>query len=53
MNEIEQMANQYGVSLDYALETFEAVSCSKKHLKIALEKKQFTKWQPIEDIGLR
>lgn len=53
MNEIEQMANQYGVSLDYALETFEAVSCSKKHLKVALEKKQFTKWQPIEDIGLR
>ena len=39
MTEIEQMANQYGVSLDDALETFEAVSCSKKHLKIALEKK--------------
>jgi hypothetical protein len=31
---------------------FESVSCSKKHLRAALEKKTFTSWSALDDIGL-
>jgi len=41
------------VELDKALEIFESVSCSKSHLKWALEKKTYTKWTDIDDIGLK
>lgn len=31
---------------------FESVSCSKKHLKYALENKSYTQWKPLDDIAL-
>ena len=39
IKEIEQMADQYGVEFKEAIDMFESVSCSKKHLRLALEKK--------------
>ena len=53
IKEIEEMAHQYGIDLDKALEIFESVSCSKSHFKKVLEKQSFTTWTAIDDLGLK
>jgi hypothetical protein len=40
--DITEIAKNYGCELDHCLEIFENVSCSKKHLKLALEKATYT-----------
>ena len=42
IKELEGIAKEYGVPSDQEFFTlFESVSCSKKHLKLALEKKTY------------
>ena len=52
IKELEDMAQQYGITFDRALEIFESVSCSKKHFKECLEKKTFTVWNKLDDLGV-
>ena len=51
--ELKEISNDYGVEFDTILDMFESVSCSKKHLRAALEKKTFTAWTALDDIGLQ
>ena len=52
IKELEDMAKQYGITFDKALEIFESVSCSKKHFRECLEKKTFTVWTALDDMAL-
>lgn len=51
--ELEQIASEYGVDYDKVIEMFEQVCCSKKHLRLLLENKSYTKWSKLDDIGLK
>ena len=53
IKELEDLAHQYGIELEKALEIFESVSCSKSHFKKVLEKQSFTTWTEIDDLGLK
>jgi hypothetical protein len=53
IKELEDLAHQYGLELEKALEIFESVSCSKSHFKKVLEKQSFTTWSDIDDLGLK
>lgn len=50
INELEEMAQNYGIDFDEALKIFELVSCSKRHFKEYLENKTYTRWTELEDI---
>lgn len=51
--ELEDMAEQYGISFDKALEIFESVSCDKKQFRQVLENKSYTTWASLDDMGLQ
>lgn len=53
INELEEIAQNYGIAFEEALQFFEQVSCSKKHLKLLLEKKSFTVWTQLDDMALQ
>lgn len=50
--ELEEMAQQYGIEFDSIILIFQSVSCSKKHLRLALENKKYTRWSQLDDIAL-
>lgn len=53
-NEIIEMSKAHGITdEDEVFKLFEACCCSKKHFKMALEKKTFSPWTEIEDLVLR
>ena len=53
INEIEKIAQTYGVELEKALEVFQQVSCCKKQLKIALENEDYVMWTKQDDQAIR
>ena len=46
------MSAQYGITFDQALEIFESVSCDKKQFREVLEKRSYTTWTQLDDLGL-
>jgi len=52
IKELEEICQEYSIPLDEGLEIFENVSGSKAHMRMALEKKTFTIWTAIDDLGL-
>ena len=53
LKDLTDIAKEYGVEEEKVFELFEAVSCSKKHLRLALEKKAFTQWTSLDDLMLK
>ena len=51
--DLTDIANEYGVTEEKVFELFESVSCSKKHLRLALEKKTYTQWTSLDDLMLK